>query len=623
MELYYKNSIGEVLNLVEWPYMAQTGDILDYEWEYSTNTYKKIAGFSRGVKEKSITLTIRADTKEEFNDVVNEFHRIVERDVLLGAPGRLYVNNCYMQCYVIGSTKAEWEGMTNSYDTTIKVLTDKPQWITEETLSFPSSAYLDFETFILKGSTSNDMISIGELKPITLSAVREELGVSSFQIDTGPLMNYDSYVDILCKTGGEWAIIKRIEFDLLDLSLLEPIIDADYITYQTVLNYKGNGMYKCNLLPAGTQRIPAESLESLDYREGVECISEVTERSNAIVEICGTENGIREFTLISAKDHDLIQNSYSYLQQYTHDYLSSFSCGELETGIEKCSIHFNLDAALAIGERIFRDVDGIWRVERNEETEELGDDLQVALNNFKTYEGKTVVYSETADEQPYLRVKFMPDEYYANALPDGSCLAYAATEFVHLEDDMLYIRIRKNRQRNDLKVMYVLEEEYLKRLQEDTVSALVEIENLDDIKRVIISDTVEKDGSDFGQYPHGFPYGYAERLTANEFISDAIATGSFRLNIYGRCVNPEIYLGTHLYKVNETLLKDEYIVIDSINKTVTKYLENGEAENIYEKRHKEESIFKPIPAGRNIISWDKTYGFDLTLITERSEPLWN
>lgn len=621
MKIFYENSAGDKIDLVNWPYKAQTGDILDYSWDYVTSNYGRITGFQRGVKEKSITLTISAQTGEEFAAAVDNLHRVTELDIVMKAPGKLYVNNSYVQGWIFASAKTEWEGTSNSLDTTIQFVSDRPQWIKETAYSFPASAYVDFSEYTLPGFTDQWLVSIGENELITLSVLRETGSIHHYQVDTGPLRSYNDYFDVLFKNG-VWGVLERLGLKAVDLDTCERLIDADYITYRTELSDENAGIYTCNHLPAGTNRIPDTDFDPVDYREGFVVDSTLSEDANAIMQIWGTEEGVSQFTLISVKDKNAVRNSYEYLENCSYDYLERFSYEELEAGIDETRISFNLLSPLMEEEYISRDTEGLWKVFRGGQGAVLADDLQIQLNNLRTYAGSTTIYCE--GDQPYLKSEFQSAACYANTLPDKTRLEFPAEEFVHLEGLTLYIRIRKRHVYDDLRVMYVLWEPYFRVLSAEVQTILAEIEDIDDIKRIIVNgDTDTEDGTDFGHFPHEYPWDYAENTKSKEIMNDVIGQSPFVMTIYGKCVDPEILIGGHTYKLLSTLDKGEYVIVDSKNKTITKYTIEGETENLYNYRFKEQSIFQPIAEGRNEIYWDETFGFDLVLTSERSEPAWS
>ena len=143
MQIYYENFKGDRLNLVEWPYRIYKGDILDYSWNYSYTSRQyggKIYQLGKSIKEHKVTLSVRAKTKEEYYDALEAFYRVVDTDVLMNRPGRFYVNDSYLQCYILASTKTEWEADVDSLDNEIKIVAEHPFWIQEKVNIFPVAA---------------------------------------------------------------------------------------------------------------------------------------------------------------------------------------------------------------------------------------------------------------------------------------------------------------------------------------------------------------------------------------------------------------------------------------------------------------------------------------------------
>lgn len=138
MDIYYVNSKGIRLDLLKPPYCLQTGDIFDYEWGYSSKA-EKINSFTRGIKEKTLTLSILNYSKSAYYDAVNHFFETVEVDVLNKSSGRLYIGDAYLNCYIITSTKSDWENDIELLDNDITLVTDFPFWIREHPYYFKSS----------------------------------------------------------------------------------------------------------------------------------------------------------------------------------------------------------------------------------------------------------------------------------------------------------------------------------------------------------------------------------------------------------------------------------------------------------------------------------------------------
>ena len=123
-------------------------------------------------------------------------------------------------------------------------------------------------------------------------------------------------------------------------------------------------------------------------------------------------------------------------------------------------------------------------------------------------------------------------------------------------------------------------------------------------------------------YVYGYPYNYASSANKS-FFNDALSDSDFKLTIYGTASNPSIYLGEHLYSVETGIEANEYLEIDSNDKTVQKVLANGTRVSVLEFRNRDNYIFKKVPISTVSVGWNNSFGFDLTIFDERSEPKWS
>lgn len=121
-----------------------------------------------------------------------------------------------------------------------------------------------------------------------------------------------------------------------------------------------------------------------------------------------------------------------------------------------------------------------------------------------------------------------------------------------------------------------------------------------------------------------YPFDFSESTRGvEEWTIEHTTASDFYMIIYGPCVNPRILINGQAYQVFTTLEKDEYLIIDSRNNEITKYLTNGTTQNMFGNRLlAEESIFTKIPPGLLLINWSGDYGFDLILFLERREAKW-
>lgn len=101
------------------------------------------------------------------------------------------------------------------------------------------------------------------------------------------------------------------------------------------------------------------------------------------------------------------------------------------------------------------------------------------------------------------------------------------------------------------------------------------------------------------------------------------AACDFLITVYGPCTNPRIVISGNIYEVRTKLDAGEYMQIDSRSFTITRVKDGGQKVNEFDNRNSSSGrIFKKISPGYNLVSWDGSFGFDITLYIERSEPLW-
>lgn len=122
-------------------------------------------------------------------------------------------------------------------------------------------------------------------------------------------------------------------------------------------------------------------------------------------------------------------------------------------------------------------------------------------------------------------------------------------------------------------------------------------------------------------YDYAYDYSYNENGFATWNI-DHYAPSDFEAVIYGYVEEPRFVINGHQYEIFDTLNNGEYIVINSKENTIFKYLTDGSSQNIFDLRNKTDSVFEKIPSGYNTVTWNGTFGFTITAFVERSEPKW-
>jgi hypothetical protein len=123
-------------------------------------------------------------------------------------------------------------------------------------------------------------------------------------------------------------------------------------------------------------------------------------------------------------------------------------------------------------------------------------------------------------------------------------------------------------------------------------------------------------------FSYDFSYDYFSGVNSDIVTVNSFKTVLFKLTIFGPCVNPSIVIANNPYKLNIDIIFGEKVIIDSMNKTITKIKANGEKSNIFYTRDRDYYIFEEIPNGVSNVLWNGDFDLDLQILELRSEPKW-
>ena len=129
----------------------------------------------------------------------------------------------------------------------------------------------------------------------------------------------------------------------------------------------------------------------------------------------------------------------------------------------------------------------------------------------------------------------------------------------------------------------------------------------------------------FLDYPYDYPYDYAsEHDTHRDTINNTHYSDCHFLAIfYGPCTDPSLVVDAHPYSVTVTLEDGEYLRLDTRDRTITKVTVTGDEINEFNNQRRDVSIFEKITPGMHTVTWNGTFGVDMILYEERSEPKWS
>lgn len=125
-------------------------------------------------------------------------------------------------------------------------------------------------------------------------------------------------------------------------------------------------------------------------------------------------------------------------------------------------------------------------------------------------------------------------------------------------------------------------------------------------------------------YPHDYPHDWMGDDVSSSLVSPFGRPCAARITVYGPAVNPYVIIGGNRYQVDATVPDRGLLVIDGRNRTIVSYDEYGRSESAFSRgvRSDGANVFAKVPAGSSPVSWGGGFGFDVTLVEERSEPAW-
>lgn len=129
--------------------------------------------------------------------------------------------------------------------------------------------------------------------------------------------------------------------------------------------------------------------------------------------------------------------------------------------------------------------------------------------------------------------------------------------------------------------------------------------------------------NDVKDYPYNFPYNYTA-IDSPALINNSSTDAGFIIRIYGPVENPSIAINSNNYQVNCSVATGEQLIITSsgAQRSILLKTSDGHYINKFNDRNMAFNNFLKIPIGQNIVSWNYGFDFDITVITERSEPEW-
>ena len=166
-KIIFRNHLGEEIESGQGGFYVNSNDLRDYTWSYEESS-DRIVGFKRGVVKKSIPIVILTENEEKAVCLKNWITTLSEKDVCDMNPGKIIINGCYMRGYIYESKKTKYYYDKRFLQSTLKFVSDEPQWVTESTKAFhPAGSdtgypHLDYP-YDYDYDYAPDIISVGHI----------------------------------------------------------------------------------------------------------------------------------------------------------------------------------------------------------------------------------------------------------------------------------------------------------------------------------------------------------------------------------------------------------------------------------------------------------------------------
>lgn len=204
-QIKYINGRGETIVFGEAGIYVNENDLRNWEWEYNTS-YGRIRGLRRKRNERTLPVRIWAESEASGVAIKNRLHDVTEVDVVAGEPGRLYVGDWYIPCYVVKSEKTDYLLSKRMLSVTLTLAVDSGSWYSSKVANFGDQSSASLETATV-GKAIVGYAKVGSDGVLTASARSVPAGAYPYDYPMG--YSFAAHADHLvndCAAPCAWKI---------------------------------------------------------------------------------------------------------------------------------------------------------------------------------------------------------------------------------------------------------------------------------------------------------------------------------------------------------------------------------------------------------------------------------
>ncbi|MDO4170798.1 MAG: hypothetical protein Q4D45_13015 [Lachnospiraceae bacterium] len=256
-QIIYENHIGERIYFgIADPsndngyaeYYVNENNLRDYNWNVETKN-NNISYFYRGVDSPTLPVVVFSLDERRQMELRNNLHDVFEKDVIENSPGKIWIGDYYIECFVTASKKTK-------YNKTPKLM------IVELTITFASQYWVK-ETSVVLSQTHDDDSGLdyyydypydyGGANRNSNVLINDSFRDSDFYITMiGPTKNPRLYVnDHLYAVDTELGVGESLTIDSIDKTIVKMTEEGE----ENIFHLRNKDDYIFELIPTGTSSI--------------------------------------------------------------------------------------------------------------------------------------------------------------------------------------------------------------------------------------------------------------------------------------------------------------------------------------------------------------------------------
>lgn len=608
-KIKYVNSRGESIVFGEHGIYVNENTLRDWEWEYN-DTYGRIRGLRRKKNERTLPVQIWAESESRGVAIKNRLHDITEVDVVAGTPGRLYVGDWYLPCYVIKSVKGDYLASKCSMTVTLTLAVDSGSWYCTETINFS-----DQGSGLKSAVVGKALVGFAEVG-------NDGSGASAEELTTYPMDRAFTIEGATIQEGSGTPSASNVRpikgRGVNGCVVLDGSTDEAWSKYTTTtVQTKSSVFYvevEDSAMALGSSfcssfRNTGESAINAWHAQNdgqTMLYTDHPERTRKYFRWGGPDATVEDFR--AYLDENPVTLWYTKATSaYPQSVEATYVCfsDEFAGGVYRANA-VRLHKPLFEGDKVLTNVDrnGVSSYVRVSKWVHRPLDGTTTGRKFTSYAAGNYAMIQLGNHKGGGEVicSHAPSDNASGVWLGSSGMAYMLTALpssvTSLDTANTWLAAQYEAG-TPVTILYELEEPLY-----SAMGSAVALADLPD------------------SYRYDYPKGYSFSARADYIVNDCAADAAWKILVHGPAANPAVTIGGVVHRLNYTIPAGAYAEINSRERAITLFTASGATASLFRYRDKVDDIFAPVPPGSHFISWNGDYAFSLELYKERSEPKW-